>query len=370
MSIKKTIIALTIISSLSACQFDGDDGNQGEVGVPGTQGIQGEQGNAGESAVQNVRVEIVGRFSAGGSELAGKSAAEIVQFHHASNSAFAVNSATNQIEVINLNNLPTTEVGSPVTDTSLSSVSFTYSDTAEVLLENNELETISLGAANSIAIFDNILAIAVEAANKTHNGVVLFYTLNNQGEGSFIKAVKVGALPDMVAFSPDGKKALVANEGEPNSDYSIDPEGSISIINIIDTIPADLSTTINLSSDIIFTSDLVASEDFDTDSKRLDLLKSAGLKLAGPVGTTLAQSLEPEYISVAENSKMAFVSLQENNAIGIINLENNTIEIKPLGFKDWNKFQIDFTNKDEIASFQNYVLSMEWCYFCIISQRR
>ena len=353
MSIKKTIIALTIISSLSACQFDGDDGNQGEVGVPGTQGIQGEQGNTGESAVQNVRVEIVGRFSAGGSELAGKSAAEIVQFHHASNSAFAVNSATNQIEVININNLPTTEVGSPVTDTSLSSVSFTYSDTAEVLLENNELETISLGAANSIAIFDNILAIAVEAANKTHNGVVLFYTLNNQGEGSFIKAVKVGALPDMVAFSPDGKKALVANEGEPNSDYSIDPEGSISIINIIDTIPADLSTTINLSSDIIFTSDLVASEDFDTDSKRLDLLKSAGLKLAGPVGTTLAQSLEPEYISVAENSKMAFVSLQENKAIGIINLENNTIEIKPLGFKDWNKFQIDFTNKDEIASFQN-----------------
>ncbi|MBL0709587.1 MAG: alkaline phosphatase, partial [Colwellia sp.] len=30
-----------------------------------------------------------------------------------------------------------------------------------------------------------------------------------------------------------------------------------------------------------------------------------------------------------------------------------TIKIKPLGFKDWNDFKIDFTNKDEVASFQN-----------------
>ena len=353
MSIKKSIIALSIISILSACQFDGDDGIQGETGASGTQGIQGEAGIAGENTVPNVSVEVVGRFSAGGSEIAGKSAAEIVQFHQASKSAFAINSANNQIEVINLTSIPATEVGNPVTDTSLTSSTFTFANEVQVLLVNNELETITLGAANSIAIFENSLAIAVQALDKTQNGAVLFYQLNNQGAGTFIKAVKVGSLPDMVTFSPDGKKVLVANEGEPNSDYTVDPEGSISVIGVVDSVPSDLSNTINLTSDITFTSDLVASEDFDTDSKRLDLLKSAGLKLAGPVGTTLAQSLEPEYISVAENSKMAFVSLQENNAIGIINLENNTIEIKPLGYKDWNKFQIDFTNKDEIASFQN-----------------
>ena len=350
MSIKKTIIAISLVSALSACQFDGDDGAQGDVGITGS---QGSQGVAGESSIKNVRVEVVGRFSAGGSDIAGKSAAEIVQFHQASNSAFAVNSAKNQIEVINLTNLPTTEVGNAVVDTSLSSIAFTFFDQVEVVLDNNQVQIITLGAANSIAIFEDTLAIAVEATDKTQNGAVLFYQLNNQGAGTFIKAVKVGALPDMVTFSPDGKKVLIANEGEPNSDYTVDPEGSISIIDFTDSIPANISTTINLSTNITFSSDLLDSEDFNTDAKRIDLLKAAGLKLAGPIGTTLAQSLEPEYITVSEDSKTAFVALQENNAIGIINLENNTIEIKPLGFKNWNDFQLDFTNKDEIASFQN-----------------
>jgi DNA-binding beta-propeller fold protein YncE len=345
MSIKKTIISISILSALSSCQFDGDNGVQGEVGITGSQGIQGE------SATRNVRVEVVGRFSAG-SALVGKSAAEIVQFHQASNSAFAVNSANNQIEVISLSNLPTTEVGSPITDTSLSSTAFTFLDEVDVALEGNLVETITLGAANSIAIYEDILAIAVEAADKTQNGAVLFYQLNNQGSGTFIKAVKAGSLPDMLTFSPDGNKVLVANEGEPNSDYTLDPEGSVSVIEVTNSIPADLSSTINLSTDITFSSDLLTSEDFDTDAERIELLKAAGLKLAGPVGTTLAQSLEPEYITVSENSKTAFVALQENNAIGIIDLESNTIEIKPLGFKDWGEFQLDYTNKDEIASFQ------------------
>jgi len=341
MFIKKTILAISLISALSGCQFDGEDGQPGETGITG------------DSAIQNVRVEVVGRFSAGGSDIAGKSAAEIVQFHQDSSSAFAVNSANNQIEVINLSNLPTTEVGAPITDTSLSSTAFTLFDEVDVALENNLTETISLGAANSIAIYENILAIAVEATEKTDNGAVLFYQLDNQGSGTFIKAVKVGALPDMITFSPDGKLVLVANEGEPNSNYSIDPEGSISLIEITNILPADISTTINLNTNITFSSDLLDSEDYDTDIERIDLLKAKGLKLAGPAGTTLAQSLEPEYITISDDSKTAFVSLQENNAIGIINIENNTIEIKPLGFKSWDEFQLDYTNKDEVASFEH-----------------
>ena len=39
-------------------------------------------------------------------------------------------------------------------------------------------------------------------------------------------------MPDMIVFTPDGRKVLVANEGEPNDDYSNDPQGTIFIIDV------------------------------------------------------------------------------------------------------------------------------------------
>jgi hypothetical protein len=58
--------------------------------------------------------------------------------------------------------------------------------------------------------------------------------------------VEVGYLPDMLTFTPDGSKILVANEGEPeykefdgekvsgyyNGTPDNDPKGSISIISL------------------------------------------------------------------------------------------------------------------------------------------
>jgi hypothetical protein len=37
-----------------------------------------------------------------------------------------------------------------------------------------------------------------------------------------IKEIAVGALPDMITFSPDGNFIMTANEGEPNDTYSIE----------------------------------------------------------------------------------------------------------------------------------------------------
>ena len=347
---KAGLLTVALSMALSGCNLDGDNGEQGVEGAQGIPGVVGTDGSDGKSLPRELNVEVVGRFATG---IYGKSAAEIVQFHKNSNSAFAINGAANQIEVINLTDLSTTEVGNPVADESLSSNAFTFPLSVSVKNSSGFENTILLGAVNSIAIKDDLLAIAVEGEVKQASGAILFYSLNALGEGTFIKAVEAGALPDMVTFTPDGNKVLVANEGEPNADYSNDPEGSISVIDVAEMMPADVAVTINLSSDIVFSDDNLSPEDYDTDEKRLAILTKAGVKFAGPIGNTVAKDLEPEYITTASNSEIAYVSLQENNAIGIINLKDLTIEVKALGYKDWGKYQLDFTNKDEVPQFKS-----------------
>jgi hypothetical protein len=346
---KAGVLALAISLGLTACNIGGDDGDTGRNGIQGEQGVSGDSGSDGKSLPRSLNIEVVGRFATG---IYGKSAAEIVQFHKSSNSAFAINGATNQIEVISLTNLSTVQVGNPVSDESLTSNAFSFPSTITVKDNNAVEKNMLLGAVNSIAIKGDLLAIAVEAKVKQDNGAILFYSLNAVGESTFIKAVEAGALPDMVTFTPDGTKALVANEGEPNKDYSRDPEGSISVISVVNSVPVDTATTINMSSDIVFSDDNLTVEDFDTDSKRMEMLSNSGVKFAGPAGNTVARDLEPEYITTP-NNKVAYVSLQENNAIGIIDLEKRTIEIKALGYKDWSKYQLDFTNKDEAPEFKS-----------------
>lgn len=120
---KVGLLTLALSMGLTGCDIDGDNGEQGVDGEQGIGGVVGNDGNDGKSLPRSLNVEIVGRFATG---IYGKSAAEIVQFHKNSNSAFAINGASNQIEVISLTNLSTTEVGNPVADESLSSNAFTF----------------------------------------------------------------------------------------------------------------------------------------------------------------------------------------------------------------------------------------------------
>ena len=86
-----------------------------------------------------------------------------------------------------------------------------------------------MSAVNSVSVFDGTLAVAVEAGAITENGRVAFYdTESLELKGS----VEAGALPDMVTFTPDGQWVLVANEGEPNEEYTIDPEGTVTVVDV------------------------------------------------------------------------------------------------------------------------------------------
>jgi len=171
---------------------------------------------------------------------------------------------------------------------------------------------------NSVAIYGNLMAVAVANAVRTNNGHAVIFELQGVNTPRFIAAVEVGALPDMIAFSEDGKYILTANEGEPNTTYTIDPPGTVSVIEV-----ARLGT-----------SNAVRHVDFgrfDNPGQRAKLERE-GVRIFGP-GASLSQDLEPEYIAVRNNR--AYVTLQENNALAIINISSATMEkIVGLGLKD------------------------------------
>ncbi|MBK7872036.1 MAG: choice-of-anchor I family protein [Saprospiraceae bacterium] len=174
--------------------------------------------------------------------------------------------------------------------------------------------TIYGGGVNSVAVYNGLVAVAVESNNKTDDGKVVFFDTN----GDFISEVTVGALPDMVTFSHDGTKVLTANEGEPNSDYSVDPEGSVSIIDVSNGAANATVMTVN----------------FQTYNDKKTSLLNKGIRIYGP-NATVAQDLEPEYVALAPDDARAYVTLQENNAIAVIDVANaKVLDIFPLGYKD------------------------------------
>lgn len=175
------------------------------------------------------------------------------------------------------------------------------------------------GGLTSVAVKNGIVAVAAPNANPQENGSVVFFDT----DGNFLKQLTVGALPDMVTFTPDGTKVLTANEGEPSADYINDPEGTISII--------DLTVGVNN-----LTQAHVTTLDFTQYNDQIATLTAGGLRKLKP-SSTLSQDLEPEYIVVAADSQKAWVTLQENNAVAEINL--NTLQITNLwglGTKDMN----------------------------------
>ncbi|AXY74356.1 hypothetical protein D3H65_10370 [Paraflavitalea soli] len=173
------------------------------------------------------------------------------------------------------------------------------------------------GGITSVAVRNGLVVAAAPNVVKQQNGSVVFFNT----DGLFQKQVTVGALPDMVTFTPDGKTVMVANEGEPNDTYTMDPEGSISIIDISGGIGA-------------LTQNQVTTLDFTAFNAQTAALLAAGVRRGNPA-TTLSQNFEPEYITITPDSKKAWVILQEANAFAVVDIAAKKItDIWPLGKKD------------------------------------
>lgn len=184
----------------------------------------------------------------------------------------------------------------------------------------------SEGTANSVAIReDGLGVIAFQATEKTDPGRLVFFDANAADPtAAQLGSVTVGALPDMVTISKDGRYAVVANEGEPADDFSVDPEGSIGVV----TLPAGIAAP---AQDAVRIAGFAAFE--DGGSKTL----ADDVRVFGPTPSgddkPVSRNLEPEYITI--DGGTAYASLQEANAIAVVDLAAASVtDILPLGFKD------------------------------------
>jgi len=185
----------------------------------------------------------------------------------------------------------------------------------------------------SVAVKNGIVAISVTAPVRTDPGKVFLFDT----AGNLLNTLTVGAVPDMVTFTPDGSKILVANEAEASFDTvlpRVDPEGSVSVIDLSGGAAAATVQTAGFG-------------DFNDDAAAL---AAAGVRLfSGVAGFTVAKDLEPEYIAVAPDGLSAVITLQEANAIALLDLSGPTpviTEIVPLGLKEWDGLGFDGTDRD------------------------
>ncbi|MET0028408.1 MAG: choice-of-anchor I family protein [Candidatus Thiodiazotropha sp.] len=255
-------------------------------------------------------IDVVGHYDTG---IFDDGASEIVAHDPRTQRLFSINASAASVDVLDIN------------------------DPANPMLIGT-LDASSLGgSANSVAVHKGLVAVAIEAEDKQAPGLVAFY--DSVGL-TLINTVEVGALPDMLTFTPNGRHLLVANEGEPNDAYDVDPQGSVSIIDLRDGARHAR----------------VRTAGFEAFNDQIDSLREQGIRIFGP-NATVAQDLEPEYITVSTDSRRAWVSLQEANALALIDIQRaRVIDLLPLGTKDHSlpENALDPSNRDDGIAIANW----------------
>lgn len=241
----------------------------------------------------------------------GVNSAEIVAYDAAAQRLFIANSIGAKLDIID------------------------FSDPAVPSLINSIVVT-PYGNINSVASNNGIVATAIEdATDPQAPGKVVFFDV----DGTFISQVTVGAMPDMITFNHAGTKVLTANEGEPNTAYTNDPEGSVSVIDISGGV-------IGLTQAQVTTISLTGFNGQEA------ALRASGIRIFGP-NASVAQDLEPEYIAISDDDQTAWITCQENNALLVIDLSTNTVvNLLPMGTKDLSLPGNGFDANDQTTAIQ------------------
>lgn len=258
----------------------------------------------------NGKLSYIGNYQTGMSNKDG-GIAEIVKYNKDNQKMYLVNGTAQSVDIVSIANM-----------TSNNKTEFKI-DTRLDIAAMGQAHGFASGDITSIDINTNekMIAIAVQGATYKDNGSIVILNY----DGKYIKHFEAGVQPDMVTFSHDYKYLLSANEGEPREGYSsagaTDPKGSITII--------DIKKGVNKA-----TAQTIGFDKFDSHEARATLVENGVLLKPD---TAPSVDLEPEYISVSDNSRYAYVSLQEANSVATIDLKTQEIiSVKGLGFKDHN----------------------------------
>lgn len=242
---------------------------------------------------------------------------EISAFSTQSKRLFTTNGATNKIDVINL-----LDVKNPTLIKSL-----------DLSLYGSSIQ--------SVTTHDNKVAVAVGSHSVKIKGKVVIFDI----EGNFISQTVVGYLPDMVMFTKDGAKVIVANEGEPDASSGkyIDVRGSIGVVTVSQTTKKANNRGYK---EVLFSdSDLVSAKD------------GTKVRLGGTPSNRAKLDIEPEYITISDD--IAYVTLQENNAIAKVDISEAMPKltlVKSLGkksYSDTNTIDIEDEGKILLKNYPN-----------------
>ncbi|MES2922733.1 MAG: choice-of-anchor I family protein [Verrucomicrobiota bacterium] len=197
-------------------------------------------------------------------------------------------------------------------------------------LTSNDVSSIAV--RKGAGINPSILAAAIISSPKSNAGYVVFL---DAATGALLGSTPVGAVPDHIAFTPDGTKLLVANEGELDGaavDISTDMTvGSISIIDLAGGVATPTVTTADFTS-------------FDAPAT-ITALSNSGVRIFQ--GGKPSTDFEPEYFAISADGAKAMVTLQEANAVAVLDIATATFtSVVPLGKKNFSSGRHDFSDRD------------------------
>ena len=246
-----------------------------------------------------MRLELLGRYTTG---IFDQRAAEIVAYYAPSQSLYVTNAALRSVDVVSL-----ADPSAPELDAALSVRPYGAS-------------------VHGLDIHGDLLAVGVVAYPHTDPGSVLLFTLPDR---TLLAELEVGAYPDSIQFSPDGRFIVTANEGKADPFYQTNPPGTVSIIEV----PEDRRS---------FSQEMVTTLGFEEwDGETID----GGHP--GHPDFPNSRNFDPEHVAITPDGRRAYVSLQCTNAVAIVDLEEKRIRtVRGLGHSDHLRHPIDASDED------------------------